>query len=341
MAAWVYFYVLVPPRITIIAQDVVTDDRGYPEGWFYIGPTTDDRKTIRSEGAGGGCLVADLNFLDIPGRAVTPGVGQCDIDAECRDGLPAGRGWIGYCIENTCWTRPGGQKAFCMLSKDDNGGKPWPTGNAYYAASVKVSVRKVGDAVEDSIDDLYSQIDPGTEIRWRMTTCLSSYKAVAGTNCPQDPGHMADNNGPINSLPVPDENERFWSGRVCSQSKKRWGQGLGVRPAIRDFLTKPDKFWRNQAASVVVGPQPQGRARQLKTSKFGGQTCNSAFKYTPFRAVLRLSRPFAHGDEAVPTFLPLSCCGHNPVQWPLIEEAFLCLAIAGGRGSIRPYRMRT
>ncbi len=152
--------------------------------------------------------MADLNFLGFPGRVGPYGGDQCENDKECTDALPAdktqsvdsgGKGWRSYCIENKCWTRPGGQFAFCRVSSVDNvGKKPWPTGD--YA----VTVRDVGEATKDSIDDLYSQVPPGTGIKWRLLGCLSSYNVLTGRDnpCPTDPDGLKPP-GPFNSLPVP------------------------------------------------------------------------------------------------------------------------------------------
>ena len=196
-----YLYYPLPTRKTITAKEVVADANGYPQGSFQIDPAEDDPDSIHSQGTGGACLVADLKFLGYPNRDGTP-VDQCDEDADCRVGFPAGRGWTGYCIEKKCWTRPGAPPEFCRFSDLDNNGnpKPWQIGDGN-----TVSVTENDDAAY-SIDDLYLEVGSGTEITWRVWACLSRYKAFPPPGkdvnpCPQGPG--LKDSGEFNGVTVP------------------------------------------------------------------------------------------------------------------------------------------
>ena len=141
---------------------------------------------LSSHGTGGACLVADLNRWNIPDKGYGPnGIiyqspylhGKCDYNDQCQNGLDAG--WYGYCIENSCWTRPAPDADYCVRSANLNGGKPWALGQR-----IPIPFRGgFADArhvyVNDKVISPIEGVTPSggknrTSIKWRVHTCLNA-----------------------------------------------------------------------------------------------------------------------------------------------------------------------
>jgi len=189
-------------------------------GSFYIGPPvrvmdvpgrgqtnlTIPGETIASHGTGGACLIADLNFKGIPNLST-----QCHYDPDCTNAIPEKyqgsytdennnkkeRGWHGYCVAGTCWTRPGQQSSHCLISKIHNGGNPWPTGSHQFGPPT-------ASATAYTIADLYRDLDIKSPVEWRVHACINGRSGISMDNvdCGQDQGkNRLVHDGPTSSVP--------------------------------------------------------------------------------------------------------------------------------------------
>jgi hypothetical protein len=131
-------------------------------------------QTIVSHGTGGACLIADLHLKGIPKS------GSCITDSECTNALmdtyttgkyldpitlqAKARAWHSYCVDGTCWTRPGPDVSHCVKSINQNGGRPWPTG-----------LHPIPTPPEASIQDMYRELGIGINepVLWRVHACMN------------------------------------------------------------------------------------------------------------------------------------------------------------------------
>jgi len=108
-------------------------------GSFMVSTPMIKRRTIKSQGTGGACLVANLNILNpgqpgmsTPGKIENPDTGTpkrpCLKNSDCQRFLNPG--WAGYCDEGTgiCWVRPGTAEELCNRSIDYTPPKIWQDG---------------------------------------------------------------------------------------------------------------------------------------------------------------------------------------------------------------------
>jgi hypothetical protein len=141
--------------------------------------------TIRSQGTGGACLVANLNPYRVSGVQ-----GGCSKNSDCQGGL---NGWAGYCdgVTGICWIRPGGDE-FCNKSNQYPGfppGKIWVDG-------VKNLTPKDGP---HSFQELSS-----APVEWRVLACLNGIDPDTGkdtTDCKTGGPRRIEVFGKIKSVP--------------------------------------------------------------------------------------------------------------------------------------------
>jgi hypothetical protein len=191
-------------------------------GSFSIIALLNNPRAIRSIGTGGACMVADLNHLNIPARTplgtvekpVSPPVGlpyrgYCQTSSQCNGSLPAG--WAGYCIENACWTRPGGGE-YCTRSTPDNGGQPWELG-VDHPVPLNGASPAPSEPPYIDVSAIYKILEQRSKmhgfrqrwINWRIHACLNGIDAKGGDSrgCGLGPpaSHVYED-GYVKSLPL-------------------------------------------------------------------------------------------------------------------------------------------
>jgi len=192
------------------------------QGSFYIGPPDQvvdvpghgqtvlksQWPTILSHGTGGACLIADLNDdLNIPPKSPMSYNGQCQTDDDCHKAmvfltLPPGRNtaWSSYCVENTCWTRPGLQATHCLTSKVQGKGAALPPGHYTFGPDPS-------DPTNYRIADFYAEFHDRIvkPITWRVHACLNGSGGITGDNgaCGRadGAGSRLIDNGPPSDVP--------------------------------------------------------------------------------------------------------------------------------------------
>jgi hypothetical protein len=232
VVAFVYFRFFSHPEqeLTICGKNIEVQGDGTVQGSFYIGPLPPSCaphvkkldggpsggpseiilpwSTIPSHGTGGACLIADLHL--IPDLGISS---NCTSDQECTDALPIKytdtkdttgkylynnkkREWHGYCVKNTCWTRPGPDVSHCVKSINQNGGKPWPTG------SYQIVLPPVSSTVY-TIEDMYHELGIDGPVTWRVHACMNRSNGIFrdNTDCGVSGNNRLIDDGPISNVP--------------------------------------------------------------------------------------------------------------------------------------------
>lgn len=203
-------YVIEPGAVTsantgIPISDIVggKQDVRVLSSSFMIKPST-AIGAIESDLIGGGCLIADLNHLNIPDKAVLGNAGgSCSTDAQCDGAIPQAqkaKGFQGYCVterkqtatkdaiipaKRVCWTRPGPPPAYCNLDK--------------------VNARKADQSYPIPATANAARPYPlnSDGVRWRVRTCLNGKGDTAAARpCSGDPGEKLVVDGPVFQYPV-------------------------------------------------------------------------------------------------------------------------------------------
>lgn len=140
------------------------------------------QRTIRSDGIGGACLVADpeqLKYVFDLGAIRTVATTNCTKNADCNPTSPKlPDGWSGYCDAYKCWVRPGSQMLLCRVSRLTV--RPGIDYNWKWTDGVVNSVPSPAARLEGSIGPM----------TWRVVACLApaSFSAACGT--PGDQGEV-------------------------------------------------------------------------------------------------------------------------------------------------------
>jgi hypothetical protein len=187
---------LPPGYLTNTPREIIANADGTIQGSFVLEIVEDSAvKSVQSQGTGGACYIADLEFAKYPRRKDNGQYpGSCHTNAECNDPTtlePLPQDWIGYCAHESatlsseqlsapvgrCWIRPGipwasgNQTRYCRRSIDpEQAGAPWtPLQN--------VDLPTIPSAI--TVDG--TPLDP-TKIKWRVHTCLNIYDAGKKTD---------------------------------------------------------------------------------------------------------------------------------------------------------------
>lgn len=146
-----------------------------PGGYQLVGSfkvsSSPSQKTIRSNGTGGACLVADLNRFEIP--TMSGQDRKCARNSDCNVGLP--EKWSGYCdVEggNTCWVRPGPDSAeLCNKSPFYTPPRVWEQDVDHPSNTTPFDLAKPRYPEEAPVES-FSSAYPGP-VRWRVAACLN------------------------------------------------------------------------------------------------------------------------------------------------------------------------
>jgi hypothetical protein len=171
--------VFAAPANKKIWPNAVDFSGGKITGSFVI-TTTGGPDSLLSNGAGGACLLVDLNRFNIPD---TSGLadGKCTENSECQLNLPRGglleSEWHGYCDpdEQVCWVRPGGPNDPDLCNKQPF--TPWSETTKHSSntepfnlSKPRYEVSEAGLPGENLLS--FSQVYPGP-VRWRVAACLN------------------------------------------------------------------------------------------------------------------------------------------------------------------------